>query len=227
MTELSSAHWPADRSSLILDMTVGELLREAAADACEATALVEGVARPADRRRWTYAELLEQAERTARALLGRFEPGERVAVWANNIPEWVLLELAAGLAGITIVTVNPALRAQELTHVLGQSRANGIFLIPEYRGARLDLLLDEVRGGLPALREVVSFTAWADFTASGSLVQTLPVVKSLDPAQVQYTSGTTGVPKGAVLHHRGIVNNARLTMDRGGLPPGTVFLSPM
>src|SRR5580693_4999035 len=67
-------------------MTVGELLREAAADACEATALVEGVARPADRRRWTYAELLEQAERTARALLGRFEPGERVAVWANNIP---------------------------------------------------------------------------------------------------------------------------------------------
>ena len=94
---------------------------------------------PADRRRWTYTELLEQSEQAARALLGRFEPGERVAVWANNIPEWVMLEFAAALAGITIVTVNPALRAQELTHVLGQSRANGIFLIPEYRGARLDL----------------------------------------------------------------------------------------
>ena len=224
---LMLAYWPADRSFPVLDITVGDMLREAAAAAPGATALVAGNPGPSDRRRWTYTELLEQSEQAARALLGRFEPGERVAVWANNIPEWVMLEFAAALAGITIVTVNPALRAQELTHVLGQSRANGIFLIPEYRGARLDLLLDEVRGGLPALREVVSFTAWADFTASGSPTQTLPVVKSLDPAQVQYTSGTTGVPKGAVLHHRGIVNNARLTMERGGLPPGTVFLSPM
>jgi acyl-CoA synthetase (AMP-forming)/AMP-acid ligase II len=59
------------------------------------------------RRRWSYAELLEASERAARALLGRFTLGDRVAVWANNIPEWVILELAAGLAGITIVTVNP------------------------------------------------------------------------------------------------------------------------
>jgi fatty-acyl-CoA synthase len=224
---LMLAYWPADRSFPVLDITVGDMLREAAAAAPGATALVAGNPGPSDRRRWTYTELLEQSEQAARALLGRFEPGERVAVWANNIPEWVMLEFAAALAGITIVTVNPALRTQELTHVLGQSKANGVFLIPEYRGTRLDLLLDEVRGGLPALREVVSFTDWADFTASGSPAQTLPVVKSLDPAQVQYTSGTTGVPKGAVLHHRGIVNNARLTMERGGLPPGTVFLSPM
>ena len=224
---LMLAYWPADRSFPVLDITVGDMLREAAAAAPGATALVAGNPGPSDRRRWTYTELLEQSEQAARALLGRFEPGERVAVWANNIPEWVMLEFAAALAGITIVTVNPALRAQELAHVLGQSEANGVFLIPEYRGTRLDLLLDEVRDGLPALREVVSFTDWADFTVSGSPAQTLPVVKSLDPAQVQYTSGTTGVPKGAVLHHRGIVNNARLTMERGGLAPGTVFLSPM
>ena len=227
MTGLPSAHWPADRSSLILDMTVGELLREAAADACEATALVEGAARPADRRRWTYAELLEQAERTARALLGRFEPGERVAVWANNIPEWVLLELAAGLAGITLVTVNPALRAEELTHVLGQSQANGIFLVPQYRGTSMADLLDAVRGGLPRLREVVLFSDWEEFGASGSPTQRLPQVGPADSAQVQYTSGTTGLPKGAVLHHRGIVNNARLTVERLGLVTGTVHLSPM
>jgi acyl-CoA synthetase (AMP-forming)/AMP-acid ligase II len=221
------AYWPADRSSTVLDISVGGMLREAAAAAPGAAALVAGTARQGDRRRWTYTELLEQSEQAARALLGRFEPGERVAVWANNIPEWVMLEFAAALAGITIVTVNPALRAQELAHVLGQSKASGIFLIPEYRGIRMDPLLDEVRGGLPALREVVSFADWADFTASGSATQTLPTVNALDPAQVQYTSGTTGVPKGAVLHHRGIVNNARLTMERGGLPPGTVFLSPM
>jgi acyl-CoA synthetase (AMP-forming)/AMP-acid ligase II len=227
MTGLPSAHWPADRSSLILDMTVGELLREAAADACEATALVEGAARPAARRRWTYAELLEQAERTARALLGRFGPGERVAVWANNIPEWVLLELAAGLAGITLVTVSPALRAEELTHVLGQSQANGIFLVPQYRGTSMADLLDAVRGGLPRLREVVLFSDWEEFGASGSPTQRLPQVGPADSAQVQYTSGTTGLPKGAVLHHRGIVNNARLTVERLGLVTGTVHLSPM
>jgi len=217
------AYWPADQSSLISDITVGDMLREAAAAAPGTTALVAGTADPGGRRRWTYAELLEQSERAAQALLGRFEPGERVAVWANNIPGWVILEFAAALAGVTIVTVNPALRAQELTHVLGQSKASGIFLLPEYRGTRLDQLLDEVRGGLPALREVVSFGDWADFTASGSPAQALPAVGTLDPAQVQYTSGTTGVPKGAVLHHRGIVNNARLCMERGGLPPGTVF----
>jgi len=221
------SYWPADRSSPILDVTVGDMLREAAAAASGVTALVAGTPGPGDRLRWTYTELLEQSERAARALLGRFEPGERVAVWASNIPEWVVLEFAAALAGITIVTVNPALRAQELTHVLRQSTATGVFLIPEYRGARLDLLLDEVRGELPALREVVSLRDWADFTASGAATQALPAVGALDPAQVQYTSGTTGVPKGAVLHHRGIVNNARLCMERGGLPPGTVFLSPM
>jgi acyl-CoA synthetase (AMP-forming)/AMP-acid ligase II len=221
------SYWPADRSSPILDITVGDMLREAAAAAPGVTALVAGTPGPGDRLRWTYAELLEQSQQAARALLGRFEPGERVAVWANNIPEWVVLEFAAALAGITIVTVNPALRAHELTHVLGQSTATGVFLIPEYRGARLDLLLDEVRSELPALREVMSFSDWADFTASGSATQALPAVGALDPAQVQYTSGTTGVPKGAVLHHRGIVNNARLCMERGGLPPGTVFLSPM
>jgi acyl-CoA synthetase (AMP-forming)/AMP-acid ligase II len=151
-----------------------------------------------------------------------------VAVWANNIPEWVILELAAGLAGVTIVTVNPALRARELVHVLGQSRADGIFLVPEYRGTRMAQMLDTVRGELPALREAVSFADWDAFCASGSAAERLPDVDPRDAAQIQYTSGTTGQPKGAVLHHRGIVNNARLTyLDRLALEPGNVQLSPM
>src|SRR5215469_17243435 len=114
---LSTSHWPDDRVEPVLETTVGGILRAAAERAAGAVAVVEGVPDRAARRRWTFEDLLEESERAARALLGRFEPGERVAVWANNIPEWLVLEFAAALAGITIVTVNPALRAQELTHV--------------------------------------------------------------------------------------------------------------
>jgi acyl-CoA synthetase (AMP-forming)/AMP-acid ligase II len=211
-----------------VDLSVGGFLRDAVARAPETVALVAVAPDGAERRTWTYGELLEHSERAARALLGRFLPGERVAVWANNLPEWVILELAAGLAGVTIVTVNPALRADELVHVLGQSRASGIFLVPEYRGTRMAELLDGVRHRLPALREVVSFGEWEAFCASGSPAEHLPAVDPAATAQIQYTSGTTGRPKGAVLHHRGIVNNARLTfLDRLGAEPGLVQLSPM
>ena len=201
-------------------VTVGELLRGTTERVPDTVALVAG------EREWTYAELLEQSERAAHALLARFAPGERVAIWANNIPEWVILELAAGLAGVTIVTVNPALRADELRHVLGQSRAHGIFLVPEYRGSPMAAILEGVRGELPSLREVVSFADWDAFCATGSPGE-LPDVAPGSAAQIQYTSGTTGQPKGAVLHHRGIVTNARLTYERLNAEPGLVQLSPM
>ena len=224
---LSTSYWPADRSQPAFDLTVGDALRDAAADVPRTTALVQGAVDPAARRRWSYADLLEASERAARALLGRFAPGDRVAVWANNIPEWVILELAAGLAGITIVTVNPALRPQELGYVLGQSQADGIFLIPAYRASPMAEMVQQVRRDLPALREVVSFADWDAFCAEAAPGRALPVVSPDAPAQIQYTSGTTGFPKGAVLHHRGVVNNARLYTARLGLGPGSVFLSAM
>ncbi len=77
--------------------------------------------------RCSYAELLAEAERAARALLTRFTPGERVAVWAPNSPEWIILEFGAALAGLTLVTVNPAYQGDELVHVLGDSAADGLF----------------------------------------------------------------------------------------------------
>jgi acyl-CoA synthetase (AMP-forming)/AMP-acid ligase II len=227
MVALTSAEWAADRSSPILDLSVGTLLRETATRASDTTALVAGAVDPSERRRWSYGELLEESERAARALLGRFAPGERVAVWANNIAEWVILEMAAARAGMTIVTVNPALRSGELAHVLGQSRADGIFLVPEYRGTPMAEMLDALRGDLPKLREVVSFAEWAAFCASASAAERLPDVDPGDAAQIQYTSGTTGRPKGATLHHRGIVNNARLYLERLHLGEGHVHLSPM
>lgn len=227
MSELATSYWRAEDSREIEDATVGEALRRAAAEAPDVTALVAGAPDPKERRRWSYADLLDQTELTARALLGRFDPGERVAVWANNVPEWVVLEYAAALAGITIVTVNPALQARELRHVLGHSRADGVFLIPEYRGSPMAEVLAGVRADLPSLREVVSFSDWEDFLSGGSRNEPLPEVSPDDPAQIQYTSGTTGTPKGVVLHHRGIVDNARFYAERFGMTLGSVQISPM
>lgn len=223
----ASSHWPADRAEPVLEMTVGSLLREAVADAPERTALVAGVPDPAARRRWTHAELLVDAEAVARALLARFEPGERVAVWAPNLPEWVLLELGAGLAGVVLVTVNPAYRASELAYVLRQSGAAGLFLVPEVRGNAMAGALEEVRADLPDLRDVVRFEDWDGFLASGDGATELPEVSPDAPAQIQYTSGTTGFPKGALLHHRGITNNARFTAERLEVSAGDVWLNPM
>ena len=91
----TKSYWPADTSAPIVDWTVGEALRRVAAEAPDTTALVAGALNPRERRRWRYEDLLGQAERAAMAMLGRFDPGDRVAIWANNIPEWVVLEYAA------------------------------------------------------------------------------------------------------------------------------------
>jgi fatty-acyl-CoA synthase len=224
---LTTSYWPADTSVPILERTVGDILREVAASVPEQLALVAGMPQVADRRRWTYAQLLEEAKQVARALLGRLEPGECVAVWAPGLAEWVLLELGAALAGVILVTLNPAFRPRELEYVLKQSGASAIFLVSEFRGNQMAASLEQVRSNLPKLREIISFLQWEDFLASGSPSTPLPAVLPDDAAQIQYTSGTTGFPKGALLHHRGIVNNARFCAQRLGVQPGEVWLNPM
>jgi acyl-CoA synthetase (AMP-forming)/AMP-acid ligase II len=224
---LAHAYWERVETQPLQESTVGELLRAAAADAPDRTALIAGTPRPSERRRWTYAEMLADAERAARALLTQFAPGERIAVWAPNLPEWVLVELAAGLAGLTLVTINPAYRSAELAYVLGQSKAAGVFYVPEFRTNQMAAALADVRSALPHLREAISFTDWDAYLERGDADTDLPEVRPEDPAQVQFTSGTTGFPKGACLHHRGIVNNARFTTELFEVRQGDVWLNPM
>ncbi|MCC7464389.1 MAG: AMP-binding protein [Gammaproteobacteria bacterium] len=225
---LERACWPADRSEPVLESTVGSALRAAAAVAPDRTALLAWGAVPGERRSWTFAALLRDAERTAQALLTRFQPGEHVAVYSGNCPEWLLLEFGAALAGLVLVTVNPASRARELDYLLRQSRAAGVFHGGGYRGNPLESWVGEVRTALPALRVVAAFADWAAFIAAAAPATAapgpLPEVLPQAIAQIQYTSGTTGRPKGALLHHRGLTNTARFFVERAELGEGDVLV---
>ncbi len=224
---LDQAHFPAQRDHPVLETTVGGVLRERAKATPGAVALVEADIAGALQRRWTYGELAADAERLARALLSRYQPGERIAVWAPNIPEWVILEYAAGLAGLTLVTANPAYRPRELQYVLEQSGAVGLFIVKAHRGNPMAEIAAEVAAQTPAVREVVDLEDPATLYAGEAAATALPEVRPGDPVQIQYTSGTTGFPKGVVLHHRGITNNARLSMARMGLRVGDAVLNVM
>jgi acyl-CoA synthetase (AMP-forming)/AMP-acid ligase II len=231
-----TSYWEADTSQPIVDLTAGELLREATADVPDRLALVEaapagapslsGAART--NRTWTYAELLREAEGCARFLLSRFRPGERITVWAPNIPEWVILEYGAALAGVVLVTANPALRSTELAYVVRQSRSAGIFYAAAFRGTDMAAIVDALSNETNALRERICFADWDALVRSHHAdATTLPAVTAGDAAQIQYTSGTTGAPKGALLHHRGLVTNATFFMTRLGFPHGGHWVSAM
>jgi fatty-acyl-CoA synthase len=139
----------------------------------------------------------------------------------------VLLEYGAGLAGLVLVTVNPSFQAKELHYVLSQSKASGVFYLPSFRGNPMQQSLEQALPRLPLVREVVSFERFDELMASADPATPLPAVAPSDPVQIQYTSGTTGFPKGAYLHHRGITNNARFVAERLRVEPGSVYVNPM
>jgi fatty-acyl-CoA synthase len=223
---LERAHFPMQTDQPLRETTVGSVLREAAAEWPDRIALVEADGNVTGRR-WTFAELLADSERLAGALLTRFQPGDRVALWAPNAPEWVVLEYALALAGLTLVTVNPGYQARELDYVLRQSKATGLFLVKDHRGNPLGDIAAQVAADLPNLREITDIEDHAALFREAGPVPALPAVSPNDPAQIQYTSGTTGFPKGVVLHHRGLTNNARIYYAKAELQPGSTTLNMM
>src|SRR5216110_965710 len=224
---LTKSHVAGSVTPAVREMTFGDLLRKAVETAPDRLALIAGVPDPKLRRQWTYAQLYREAQRTARALLSRFKPGERIAVWAQNLPEWVMLEFGAGMAGMILVTVNPAFRAREVEYVLKQSLSAGVFVVNGFRGNPMLETVQAVAANCPELREIICFDDWDAFIAAGDDADiTLPAVSPDDPVMIQYTSGTTGFPKGALLRHRGLTNNGRLTIGQFGLAPGEVYVNP-
>ncbi len=222
---LRESHATGPSVPKVRELTMGGLLREAAAAQPDRIALIAGVTDKNARREWTYAQVLDEATTTARALRTRFERGERIAVWAPNYPEWVILEFASAMSGLILVTVNPAFRASEVAYVLKQSRSVGIVIATEFRGNQMLATVREVQAECPELREIIRFDKWDEFLSgasafTGELVDPDPS----DAVMIQYTSGTTGFPKGALLHHRGLVNNGTHVAERMGVSEGGVVI---
>jgi fatty-acyl-CoA synthase len=150
-----------------------------------------------------------------------------MAAGAPNIPEWIILQYGAALAGLIVVTANPALRAAELRYVLRQSRSAGLFFTAAFRGSDMAAIAQEAAAGLPELRAAFSFADWPATVGGHHAGGSLPEVRPGDAAQIQYTSGTSGFPKGALLHHRGLVTNAKFMITRTGLPDRGTMVTVM
>ncbi len=164
--------------------------------------------------RLTWGALAAEVERTARGLAGlQLRPGDRVGVWASNCAEWILLHLACTRAGVVLVNVNPAYRSHELRFVLAKSRIRAIFLREQDARTNYRAILEESRSGSGLALENVVYIghqvgkdSWQDMLAQGADVPA-HTSQPEDVANIQYTSGTTGQPKGVMLTHRNLVNN--------------------
>jgi len=216
-----------DKTTEILDMTSIQLLERAASIAPDRIGLKQPRYADDPELAWTYAEFLHDARKLASFLAVNFAHGDRLAIWAPNRTHWFLYQFAAAQLGVILVTLNPALRASELEYMLAKSQAKGIILDRSFRGTDMIAALDSVRSSLPELQHVFMFDEWSDHLARGSGDPPPSTAKPLDPALIVFTSGTTGKPKGAILHHYSAVNNANLCAVRSGIKPGSVWLTTL
>ncbi|MGH2744447.1 MAG: AMP-binding protein [Thermoleophilaceae bacterium] len=166
--------------------------------------------------RLSYAQLDAEVDRVGRALLAAgFEVGDRIGIWSPNRVEWALVQYATAKAGVVLVNVNPAYRTHELQYALEQSGCRMLIAAASFKTSDYVAMLDEVRGELPALERAAFFdtASWDEFLAGADAVdvdalrERSACLDPSDPINIQYTSGTTGFPKGATLSHHNILNN--------------------
>jgi fatty-acyl-CoA synthase len=198
-------------SAELLGETIGANLRRMAARFPAAEVLVDA---PSGRR-WTYAQFDADTDTLARGLIAAgLAAGDRVGIWAPNCAEWVQLQYATAKAGIILVNVNPAYRSHELGYALRQSGVKMLVSAESFKTSDYRAMVGEVSGDLPALGSVVYLgtPAWdslfgAADDGGAALAEREAGLSFDDPINIQYTSGTTGFPKGATLSHHNILNN--------------------
>ena len=231
------SHLRGPQSTKIWDKTIPELFGEIATQYSERTALIfPGIAN------WNYSRLSKEVNKLAWGLLGLgISKGDRVGIWSPNNPEWVLLQLATARIGAILVTINPAYRVMELNHALVKAGIKVLFFASSFKGSNyfemIQSILPEIKRetkgnikiqskSIPSLKSLVKIGGnpidWVlefnevlnsgefDFEELNRISKGL---KSDEAINIQFTSGTTGLPKGATLTHKNIINNARFVMD--------------
>ncbi len=206
------SHTAGETTTPLIEATIGDNLDASAAAFPDREALVD----VAQGRRWTYAEFQRDVDGLARGLIGAgIAVGDRVGIWAPNGPEWVILQYATAKVGAILVNINPAYRTHEVEYVLKQSGVRLVVVAAEHKGSKYPAMVQQVRDELPDLASVVVIgePSWDELVAKGEDVPPADLAERAagldpdDPINIQYTSGTTGFPKGATLSHRNILNN--------------------
>ena len=253
------AIWEAESRGIeLIDLTIGELFDRQCEASADKEALVYNYPEIGLDLRLTYRQYKNEVDRIAKGLLALgIEKGEHVAVWATNVPEWVILEIALAKIGAALVTVNTNCRVTEIEYVLRQGDITTMFMIEEFRGnsyveslyriaPELNNLADPLRErlqsiALPELKRVIliekharpGMMLYSQVAEAGeaipdeALVQRQSSLDTHDVIQMQYTSGTTGFPKGVMLTHHGIINQSHVSCLIGNLRPNERYVTAM
>jgi fatty-acyl-CoA synthase/long-chain acyl-CoA synthetase len=225
---LTTSYLPADTSVDLIDLTVPALLAERAAELPDRLALVGNRHGDGAELRLTYAELHAEAQLIATGIRRVAKPGDHVALWAPNVVEWVLVQHGAALAGVVLVALNPVLRGAELEYAVDHSGCTVLLHADRSRDYDMASVAAEVAADRPQLR-LISLSdrdEWRAGAVDPAVLAEAPTDPDL-PVMLQYTSGTTGNPKGVLLRHRSLVNVARLTMEYVDMPAGAVTINPL
>ena len=208
----SKAHAIGTTDVALLEETIGSAFDRIAASFPDREALVV----PFQSVRLTYRQLAERVDQLARGLMALgLEKGDRVGMWSPNNAEWVYIQFAAAKVGVVLVNINPAYQTEELRYALDQSGCRVLVSATGFKSSNYAAMIAEVRPSLPGLEHVVlletpqwdALLAGGDSVSPSRLAERSRSLRNTDPINIQYTSGTTGFPKGATLSHRNLLNN--------------------
>lgn len=222
----SPAFRAGDRGAPLVDLTVGELLSVRAGEHPDTDALIGTRHGCGETVRLTYGDLLREARHVAAALRALIDPGDHVALWAPNTVEWTIIQYGAALAEVILVAVNPVLRDADLDYVLRHSGARVLIHADHSRDYDMAAVAERVCTGIPGIRRI-SLSQWSQWLSAPVGHVAAGAADADSPVMLQYTSGTTGRPKGVLLTHRALVNVARLTMEAAGVEAGAVCFNPL
>ncbi|MBV8861426.1 MAG: AMP-binding protein [Mycobacterium sp.] len=220
----------------ILEETIGQNFERTVATNPNGEALVDLGNEAVGDRRLTYTELNAEIDQIARGLMSLgVQRGERVGIWSPNCAEWTIVQYATAKIGAILVNINPAYRARELGYVLAQSGVRTLIAATAFKSSDYRRMVDEVRPDAESLTHVV-FIGSDDWLGLRERAELVPVhalrsrmgaLDNRDPINIQYTSGTTGFPKGATLSHRNILNNGFFATELLNLGPADRLCIPV